>query len=77
MSTGNNNSGTGNAIKDILAAEALDQEDNKEIEDREWDRRFTKFMVEDGPDPGPHSDPNHMWNTDREGYIELKSGTDP
>ena len=50
-----------------------DNDNYEPIVDREWDREFREWKMEDGPMPGPHPDPKHLWNTNREAYLETKT----
>ena len=32
-------------------------------QERDWDSQFKKWKAEGGKKPGPHPDPDHVWNT--------------
>ena len=39
--------------------------ENSNFDDRTWQRDFDNYLYNNGPPPGDHPDPNHMWNTQR------------
>ena len=41
----------------------LGRKDNVDIDTRVWDNDLFKWNEGSGPRPGPHPDPNHLWNT--------------
>ena len=36
--------------------------------DRFWEKKWESYVLRKGPEPGPHSDPNHPWNADKDKY---------
>ena len=34
----------------------------------EWGEKIDNFMTGNGEDPGPHPDPNHLYNIDKEAF---------
>ena len=41
---------------------------NDKFETRDWDRQYEKYIRKLGPAPGPHPDPDCIWNTDPNSY---------
>ena len=38
---------------------------------REWDAALMKWKEGSGPMPGAHPNPNHIWNTNQEYFLQL------
>ena len=36
--------------------------------DRFWEKKWESYVLRKGPEPGPHSDPNHPWNIDKDKF---------
>ena len=36
--------------------------------DRFWEKKWEKYALKNGKEPGPHPDPNHLWNIDKDRY---------
>ena len=45
-------------------------DDESIVVDRDWDREFREWRMEQGPKPGPHPYDKHLWNIDPDRYIE-------
>lgn len=43
--------------------------DQKYIDEKEWERKYNRWLMNDGEKPGRHPDDNHQWNTDPDSYI--------
>ena len=44
---------------------------NLNLKKRNWDREYNLWMADNvnNPKPGPHPDPKHQWNKNREKFI--------
>jgi len=38
--------------------------------DREWDKKFKDWQLGMGGEPGPHPYAKHLWNIDKDKFIE-------
>ena len=36
---------------------------------RKWEQAFDRWMLSKGPEPGVHPEKDHLWNTDRKGFM--------
>ena len=50
--------------KSGMAGEGEQPMYNDKFETRDWDRQYEKYIRKLGPQPGPHPDPDCIWNTD-------------
>jgi len=45
----------------------------KPVVDREWDKKFKDWQLGMGDEPGSHPYSQHLWNIDRERFIEERT----